>query len=511
MSIVERNALRELRSSLHYHEQRGVSNVTGFLPAIVPSRKLQTSFQYISKTLREIPAYFSPGRLGVRRIIDEMCSMPPKHGRKDLDRLEDPEIVDLYVATTVLAQSYRWDRCPPEPDEFKRKNIELPSGLAVPWLYCASRLGLLPSNTYFGVIGANWTVPACAGQRLGDDIYPTELLWNWLESPFSSQLEEFVLTFVEMELRGARGLQCFGPAIDALLSNKITELEYSFDQIHSSIVAMKQAFNQRIKDRLIPIQNWKNVIHIPFAWGIRYRSNVQLEGASGMQLGAVAAISAFLGVKQVSVLGAAAVSSRKYMLPVQRDYLDVLDVVGSLFAKSLPIRVHSIYKQCLQALLNWRISHRNRGVRYLKKPNSLPDIATGMTIDSSENVVTQFLSHMNDRIRETKEAGMKYAVLEFVKWQSADGVSDEVMIEAVEAFTQDLKRLPGFIHQALYKQEGGCWLDVYYWETEDDAKKSNDRVQQFSTFTGLIELIAPGSVTIEILQPLQLSGILTVQ
>lgn len=134
-----------------------------------------------------------------------------------------------------------------------------------------------------------------------------------------------------------------------------------------------------------------------------------------------------------------------------------------------------------------------------------------MTIDSSENVVTQFLSHMNDRIRETKEAGMKYAVLEFVKWQSADGVSDEVMIEAVEAFTQDLKRLPGFIHQALYKQEGGCWLDVYYWETEDDAKKSNDRVQQFSTFTGLIELIAPGSVTIEILQPLQLSGILTVQ
>ncbi len=97
-------------------------------------------------------------------------------------------------------------------------------------------------------------------------------------------------------------------------------------------------------------------------------------------------------------------------------------------------------------------------------------------------------------------------VYEILTWKSKSGVSDKKMIEAVDEMVVDLRTLDGFLHQTLYKNKDGTWVDVYYWKTEKDAIASNDAMANKDSLKSLMELIEPDSVTIEIMAPLQSSG-----
>ena len=97
-------------------------------------------------------------------------------------------------------------------------------------------------------------------------------------------------------------------------------------------------------------------------------------------------------------------------------------------------------------------------------------------------------------------------VFEVVKWKSKSDVNDKVMIDAVNAMVVDLKILKGFLHQSLYKNSSDEWVDVYYWETEEDAHASNTSMADKASFKKLIELIEPNSVSIEVMHQLQSSG-----
>ncbi len=97
-------------------------------------------------------------------------------------------------------------------------------------------------------------------------------------------------------------------------------------------------------------------------------------------------------------------------------------------------------------------------------------------------------------------------VYEILTWKSKSGVSDKKMIEAVDEMVVDLRTLDGFLHQTLYKNKDGTWIDVYYWKTEKDAIASNDAMANKDSLKSLMELIEPDSVTIEIMAPLQSSG-----
>lgn len=90
-------------------------------------------------------------------------------------------------------------------------------------------------------------------------------------------------------------------------------------------------------------------------------------------------------------------------------------------------------------------------------------------------------------------------VLELVKWRSLDGIADEKMIEAVDAILPDLKTLPGFVSQKLYKDDDGKWADLYIWDTKENAIASNDLMAERSSFSKLMALVEPESVSIEFL------------
>ena len=93
----------------------------------------------------------------------------------------------------------------------------------------------------------------------------------------------------------------------------------------------------------------------------------------------------------------------------------------------------------------------------------------------------------------------KQPIVELVKWKSKPGVTDASMIAAVDGILPDLKTLPGFISQTLYKDDDGVWVDLYYWDTRAQAAASNDLMAQRPAFGTLMERLDPTSVSIEFL------------
>ena len=65
-------------------------------------------------------------------------------------------------------------------------------------------------------------------------------------------------------------------------------------------------------------------------------------------------------------------------------------------------------------------------------------------------------------------------IFEILEWKSKPGVSDTQMIDAVEAMVDDLKELDGFLNQSLYRDDAGVWVDIYYWQTKQNAHDSNE-------------------------------------
>lgn len=97
------------------------------------------------------------------------------------------------------------------------------------------------------------------------------------------------------------------------------------------------------------------------------------------------------------------------------------------------------------------------------------------------------------------------SVIEIVKWKAKPNISESEMKEAVNQMVPDLKKLDGFINQTLYKNNENYWIDVYYWDSSENAHLSNERMAEKESLKKLLEIIELDTVTMEILEPLQKS------
>jgi len=59
--------------------------------------------------------------------------------------------------------------------------------------------------------------------------------------------------------------------------------------------------------------------------------------------------------------------------------------------------------------------------------------------------------------------------------------------------------------QTLYKDNNDFWIDVYYWDTAENAHLSNERMADKASLKKLLEIIELNTVTIEVFEPLQKS------
>lgn len=99
-------------------------------------------------------------------------------------------------------------------------------------------------------------------------------------------------------------------------------------------------------------------------------------------------------------------------------------------------------------------------------------------------------------------------VTEILSWQAQPNVSDHAMINAVEAMLPDLRTLPGFIFQNLNKDSNGRWVEVYFWETAEDAHKSNELMADKASLANLMKLLQAETIEMEVMKPLQDSGVI---
>lgn len=99
-------------------------------------------------------------------------------------------------------------------------------------------------------------------------------------------------------------------------------------------------------------------------------------------------------------------------------------------------------------------------------------------------------------------------VTEVLSWQAQTDISDQQMIEAVEAMLLDLKTLPGFLFQNLSKDSQGRWVEVYFWRTSDDAHNSNGLMANKASMANLMKLLLPQTIEMEVMAPRQDSGTL---
>lgn len=99
-------------------------------------------------------------------------------------------------------------------------------------------------------------------------------------------------------------------------------------------------------------------------------------------------------------------------------------------------------------------------------------------------------------------------VTEILSWQAQAGVSDQQMIAAMQSMLPDLKTLPGFLFQNLSKNAKGRWVAVYYWQTVADAHHSNTLMANKKSMTDLMQLLHAETIEMEVMEPLQNSGIL---
>lgn len=98
---------------------------------------------------------------------------------------------------------------------------------------------------------------------------------------------------------------------------------------------------------------------------------------------------------------------------------------------------------------------------------------------------------------------MNNRVFEILSWVAKSGVTDVEMVDVMEDFGAEVRLLPGFIQQSLYKNAQGVWVCVYYWETEEQAHNSNELVADNPVFHSLMALIEADTVTMEVMHPLQ--------
>jgi hypothetical protein len=90
-------------------------------------------------------------------------------------------------------------------------------------------------------------------------------------------------------------------------------------------------------------------------------------------------------------------------------------------------------------------------------------------------------------------------VVEIVRWRAIAGVSDDDMKNAVDGLVLDLHSIGGFIDKKLYRK-GDEWIDLYDWETLEDAQLSSERMASKQSFAKLISLVRQDTISIEIFE-----------
>lgn len=81
----------------------------------------------------------------------------------------------------------------------------------------------------------------------------------------------------------------------------------------------------------------------------------------------------------------------------------------------------------------------------------------------------------------------EHEALELVRFQSRQ--DEEAVAAAAAALLPELRALPGFREQRLWRDEQGGWILSYRWDTLENARQSNARMAGSAALAALMRLV----------------------
>lgn len=383
-----------------------------FIPEKIPLKDLSAPFDIYVDLLDTIYLVNSEAQGGVRKFLEDSLET----FTLDVEQIEALNYWEqeyLFAVLTMLAHSYRWNYLPPSPEEYLKKEVDFPDALWKPLTYVADRLEHPYCGTLWSTMLLNFQLkshmPGAAidlDQVRYEDIHITH---SWVAQEYHQQLEQWIKVFVMTDLVGATANVACIHILQGIMKNDAIAVSTALDQLYQGIHKIAAVFNREVRGQKLNIEQWRNYIQPTFIWGVvSDDTGIPLEGASGLQVGCIQIIDLVLGVEMQSKMGQAFMASRKYLPKKARLLLEYLEPyrhhLKNFLQETNDASMLHKYKQCLEVLENYRISHRQRGKIYIQGDGSPKAITTtGLSIQSSDDAIKHFELDMNERIKETTD------------------------------------------------------------------------------------------------------------
>lgn len=409
---VEGARLAELVRSSY---ESDLGRVRAFLPALVPVDELPGPFAPYISCCSELPARYPVTGGGVRDWLDREFAEEPRGLRRAIIHLTGAQRDAAMTMFSVLGHTYRWGHVPPAPARFAERLIPLPAGIKGPWEMLARLCGQPCVGTTWSLHLCNWSMRDRPG---GATYHPAELtidnvgvVRNWLPPPFDAQLERFSVSFVLLEAGGSAVLTHLVDVVEATLRLEFADAVAPLEQLRGAIAAMTRGFSLNVRKATVDPEVWLQMIQPTFPWSAEAGEPGRIEGGpSGMQLGAIQALDAGLGVGGASELAEAARAGRRYMPGPHRRFLKTLDGAGRLVRANVrnsgSEELIGQFNDCVRALRSFRATHHTRGAQYLRSGlvNAGERASTGLTIGVQDDPVATFDRTMAERVADTEAA-----------------------------------------------------------------------------------------------------------
>ncbi|MDX6683068.1 MAG: hypothetical protein QOG94_3107, partial [Solirubrobacteraceae bacterium] len=409
---------RRLADELRAAWQRDCGATGGFLPPRAPLARVAAPFQEYLELSRELPHHHPAQCGGVRGWLGDALPRYTGDARQALAALDLDEQQRLMTSLAALGHAYRWDTAP--PPERADRGLRLPDDLALPWDDLAKALGVPRVGSHWNLFACNWTSQRVApGSRYDPDELSMETMdvaEQWLWAPYDEQLRRFSLLFVLAESRGARAVRACVEAIDAAARQDSRTVASALAEIAAAVDAMREVMSHHLRAPSIDPATWLQHVQPTYAWDVEGES---LNGPNGLQIAALQALDATLGVASASTLGRATLENRAYMPPGHRRVLAAFDAAGSILrefvADSRSPTLKWRFNDCVTCLRSWRLVHLQRAQRYIRGGGGAGErFSTGLAVkwrdeDPSETGTTErALAHLQalavERLRETVAA-----------------------------------------------------------------------------------------------------------
>lgn len=404
------------RLSLAYG--RCLSRHGGFLPPIIVPTIVPEPFDRYTTVLNEVPNRYTQAGGGVRpwldrelkhfddRLVSQMVDMPYWHQHKLMSQL------------AILAHVYRWNYVPPAPEIYNITHCNLPLGIKRPFALLANHLQQPKCGSMWLTKYCNWTLKGKSDYELYQNVELTrenlQIVHNWLPAPMDKQLEQWISILILSEARGALVIEDLVSLIQIAEQKDVDAAIVKFDVLLKHLQEMTRVFNIEVIHRKLDKNYWREWVQPTFVWGLE-ENGERLEGASGLQIGALQVIDIALNVQGGSVMVKAAVSSRKYFPVEQRYFIDVLEAyrpkLRAFVLDSNVPDLMALYDACLSIITQFRKSHKARGAAYMAGDGSEKKLTTtGLSIEDNSKPVEIFKEDMEGRIKETSDARLTKSI-----------------------------------------------------------------------------------------------------